>query len=76
MATNSIIMHLYISGHDTTLQSIMNANLSQQRFWHCHENELIKTIQTIPHKLCVSFKLASLHCGLRLILIFSKGKLT
>ena len=35
----------------TTLQSIMNAKLSKQRFWHCHENGLIKTNQTIPHKL-------------------------
>ena len=30
----------------TTLQSRMNAKLSKQRFWHCHENGLIKTIQT------------------------------
>ena len=30
----------------TTLQSMMNA--SQPRFWHCYENKLIKTIQTIP----------------------------
>ena len=33
----------------TTLQSMMNAKVSKQRFWHCHENGLIKTIQTIPH---------------------------
>ena len=33
----------------TTLQSIMNA--SKHGFWHCHENGLIKTIQTIPHNL-------------------------
>ena len=45
----------------TTLQSIMNANLSQHRFWHCHENRLIKTIQAIPHNLYVSSKLASLY---------------
>ena len=54
----------------TTLQSIMNAKLSLHRFWHCHENVLIKTIQTIPHNLYVSFKLASLYCGLRLILVY------
>ena len=36
---------------NTTLQSIMNAKLSQHRFWHCHKNRLIKTIQTIPHNL-------------------------
>ena len=35
----------------TTLQSIINAKLSQHRFWHCHENRLIKTVQTIPHNL-------------------------
>ena len=32
----------------TTLQSMMNTKLSKQRFWHCLENGLIKTIQTIP----------------------------
>ena len=37
---------------NTTLQqSIMNTKLCQQRFWHCHENKLIKTIKTIPHNL-------------------------
>ena len=36
---------------NTTLQSTMNAKLSQHRFGHCHENGLIKTIQTIPHNL-------------------------
>ena len=35
----------------TTLQSVMNAKLSKHRFWHCHEDRLIKTIQTIPHNL-------------------------
>ena len=35
----------------TTLQSMINAKLSKQRFWHCHENGLIKTIQMIPHNL-------------------------
>ena len=35
----------------TTLQSIMNAKLIRHRFWHCYENRLIKTIQTIPHNL-------------------------
>ena len=42
----------------TTLQSIMNAKLSKQRFWHCYENGPIKTIQTIPIGACqVSFPL-------------------
>ena len=48
----------------------MNAKLSKHRFWHCHENGLIKTIQTIPHKLYVSVKLTSPYCGLRLILVY------
>ena len=50
-------------GH-TTLQSLMNTKLSPHRFWPCHESGLIKTIQTIPHNLYVSFKSASLYCGL------------
>ena len=54
----------------TTLQSMMNAKLSKHRFWHCYENRLIKTIQTIPHNLYVSVKLTSLYCGLRLILVY------
>ena len=44
----------------------MNAKLSLHGFWPCHENGLIKTIQTIPHNLYVSFNLASLYCGLGL----------
>ena len=32
----------------------MNAKLSKQKFWHCFENGLSKTIQTIPHNLYVS----------------------
>ena len=35
----------------TTLQSMMNTKFSKQRFWHCYENLLINTIQTIPHNL-------------------------
>ena len=54
----------------TTLQCLMNTKFSPHRFWPCHENELIKTIQTIPHNLYVSFKLSSLYCGLRLILVY------
>ena len=34
-----------------TLQSMMNVKLSKQRFRHCYENGLIKTIQMIPHNL-------------------------
>ena len=55
---------------DITLQSMINAKLSQHRSWPCHENGLIKTIQTIPHNLYVSFKLTSLYCGLRIILVY------
>ena len=46
---------------------MMNVKLSKQRFRHCYENGLIKTIQTIPHNLSVSVKLTSLYCGLRLV---------
>ena len=49
---------------------MMNAKLSLHGFWHCDENGLIKTIQKIPHNIYVSFKLASLHYGLRLILVY------
>ena len=45
----------------------MNAKLSPHRFWPCHENGLIKTIQTIPHNLYVSFKFSSVYYGLRII---------
>ena len=47
---------------------MMNIKLSLHGFWHCYANGLIKTLQTIPHNQYVSFKLTSLHCGLRLIL--------
>ena len=54
----------------TTLQCMINVKLSKQRFQHCYENRLIKTIQMIPHNLYVSVKLTSLYCGLRLILVY------
>ena len=56
--------------------SIMNAKLGQHRFWHCHENRHIKTIQTTPHNIYVSVKLTSFYCGLRLILIEADLTLT
>ena len=40
----------------TTFQSMMNAKLIQQRFWHCCDNGLIKTIQTMPSYLRVDSK--------------------
>ena len=37
----------------TTLQSMMNAKLSKQRFWHYYENGLIKSIRMInPQPIC------------------------
>ena len=48
---------------------MMNVKLSKQRFWHCHKNGLIKTIQTIPQNLYVSVTLTSLYCELRLMLV-------
>ena len=48
----------------------MNAKLSPHRFLPCHENCLIKTIQTIPHNIYVSVKLTSLYCGLGIILVY------
>ena len=54
----------------TSLQSRMNAKLSPHRFWPCHENGLIKTIQMTPRNLYVSVKLTSLYCGLRIILVY------
>ena len=70
---------MHLEYRATTLQSMMNAKHSPHRYWPCHENGLIKAIQTIPYNLYVSFKLASLYCGFglsRFILIQSKGKLT
>ena len=40
----------------STLQSMVNAKLSQQTFWHCYESEPIKTNWRIPHNLYVSVK--------------------
>ena len=40
----------------TTLQSMMNVKLDEQRFWACHENRIIKTTPTLHHSLWVSFK--------------------
>ena len=58
----------------------MNAKLSQHRFWHFHENRLIKMIKTIPHNLYVSLKLTTLLLWIKafswIFLILSKGKLT
>ena len=42
----------------TTLPSMINARLTQQRFWPGHEKTLTKTISRTPHNPYVSFKLA------------------
>ena len=65
-----LVFQNFVKSQATTLQSTMNAKLSKQRFWHCYENGLIKTIQTIPHNIYVSVKLTSLYCGLRIILVY------
>ena len=51
LQTASNFSKLLARKQPTTLQSIMNAKLSKQKFWHCCENGLSKTIQTIPHNL-------------------------
>ena len=53
----------------------MNTKRSKCGFYHCHENGLIKTIQTIPYNLYVSFKLTSLYCGLRIVLVYPNPQL-
>ena len=46
----------------TTLQSVMNSKLSQDRFWHYHEKRPIMSTQTIPYiNLCVIVKSATLY---------------
>ena len=47
-----------------TFQSLMSTKLCQHRFLPCHERNLIKTVPMLPHNLYVSFKSASLYCGL------------
>ena len=49
---------------------MMNVKLTQQRFGHCYENGLIKTIQMIPHNLNMGVKLTSLYCEIRFILVY------
>ena len=66
---NLLLKKFGIRFQPTTVQSIMIAKLSQHSFWHCHENRLIKMIQTILHNLYVSSKSASLYYGLRLVLV-------
>jgi len=55
---------------NTTLQYVMNTKLSPHRFWPCHENGPISSVQTIPHILYLSFKLTSLYCGLQCTVVW------
>ena len=71
IATDSFytLFDLYMHRRDfarlsTTLKSMMCAKLSLNRFWPCHENGLIKTIQTTPCNLYESVKSDSFYCGL------------
>ena len=44
----------------TTPESIMNAKLSLNRLWHCHESGFNTSIQTLPHNSYWSVKPSSL----------------
>ena len=61
-----VVCGVSLSTHNTaqTLHSITNAKVSQHRFWHWHENRLIKTIQMILNNLFGSASQASLYYGL------------
>ena len=56
------VSYLAIPTHNSPISC--DEYLSPHRFWPCHENGLIKMIQPIPNNLYVSFKSASLYCGL------------
>ena len=70
MARLNLLLTQVFKKLGTTLQSKMNAKLSKQKIWHCHENGLIETIQLIPHNLYVIVKLTSLYCGFGLSLVY------
>ena len=54
---------------------MINAQINQQRFWHCHENRLGKKIQTITENLYLFFnsynsqRIAKTFCRLSLAFI-------
>ena len=60
--------HYCFDSHNYPMKD--QCKLSEVEIWPCHDIGLIKTIQTMPHNLYVSFKLTSLYCGLRLILVY------
>ena len=43
----------HLNSKSTTLQIMMNAKLSHQGFWRCHENGHGDTIPIASNKLCV-----------------------
>ena len=61
--STGMVKHTNLIFFDNSLWSFLNAIHSQQRFWHCHKNWFVEKIPTIPHNLCVIFKLASLYSG-------------
>ena len=44
-----LLKHSTSTKENVTLQTLMNTKLRQHRFWPCHDDGLINTIQTIPH---------------------------
>ena len=48
VATNDPSLNSVSNITDITTQSMMNATLSQRRFWLCYENGLITTIPMTP----------------------------
>ena len=48
--TNLKLNQLIVWEHFTTLPFMINTKLCKQRFWPCHENGIIMTNPTIPHK--------------------------
>ena len=64
-----LLLLLWLSAHNSPIHD--ETKLSKHRIWHCIENGLIKTIQTISHNLAyVCVKLTFIYCGLRLILVY------
>ena len=65
MFAKNVLSSKMYSTKSTTLQSIMNAKLSQHRFWHCHENGVPVLCHLI--KNCVSIEVAEgVKSGLKL----------
>ena len=69
--SNVNLFWVTMNGSPARAHNLQN-KLCQQRFLLCHENGLIKTIQTIPQNLCVSFKSAFIYYS---ILVYACGVL-